>query len=84
MPSSPRSADPARLAGWLRPAYVPGHKRLTVVATGPSGAAWSSDEGDTWTLLPGITNCWAVGFSSWKAGWLKCGNGQIYKIDFKD
>jgi len=64
--------------------YVPGHKRLTVVATGPSGAAWSSDEGDTWTLLPGITNCWAVGFSSWKAGWLGCGNGQIYKIDFKD
>ncbi|HEX7336718.1 MAG TPA: hypothetical protein VF252_05875 [Gemmatimonadales bacterium] len=62
--------------------YVPGHQRLGVVATGPSGAAWSSDEGDTWTLLPGITNCWAVAFSSWKAGWLGCGNGQIYKIDF--
>jgi photosystem II stability/assembly factor-like uncharacterized protein len=62
--------------------YVPGHQRLNVVATGPSGSAWSSDEGDTWTLLPGITNCWAVAFSSWKAGWLGCGNGQIYKIDF--
>lgn len=61
--------------------YVPG-QRLTVVATGPSGAAWSPDEGDTWSLLPGISNFWAVGFASRSAGWLVGGEGQIVKIDF--
>jgi photosystem II stability/assembly factor-like uncharacterized protein len=61
--------------------YVPG-QRLTVVATGPSGAAWSADEGDTWSLLPGVTNYWAVGFASADAGWLAGGNGAILKLDF--
>jgi photosystem II stability/assembly factor-like uncharacterized protein len=61
--------------------YIPG-LRETVVATGPSGAAWSADEGEKWTLLPGVSNCWAVGFSSKKAGWLVGGGGQIIKIDF--
>ena len=64
--------------------YVPGRNKLTVVATGPSGSAWTTDEGDTWTLLPGITNCWAVGFASWKTGWLGCGAGRIFRIDFSD
>jgi photosystem II stability/assembly factor-like uncharacterized protein len=62
--------------------YVPG-KKLTVVATGPGGSAWTADEGGTWTLLPGITNCWAVGFSV-KTGWLGCGAGRIFRIDFSD
>jgi photosystem II stability/assembly factor-like uncharacterized protein len=61
--------------------YVPG-QRLTVVATGPSGAAWSGDEGDTWSLLPGISNFWAVAFASRSAGWLVGGDGQIVKVDF--
>ena len=62
--------------------YVPGQKKLTVVATGPSGSAYSTDEGNTWTLLPGITNCWTVAFATWKDGWLGCGAGRIFKIDF--
>jgi photosystem II stability/assembly factor-like uncharacterized protein len=61
--------------------YVPG-LRLTVVATGPSGAAWSSDEGDTWNLLPGVSNFWAVAFAGKDAGWLVGGGGTIMKIDF--
>ena len=61
--------------------YVPG-LRLAVVATGPNGAAWSPDEGDTWSLLPGITNFWAVAFASRSAGWLVGGGGQIVKLDF--
>ena len=61
--------------------YVPG-QRLTVVATGPSGAAWSPDEGDTWSLLPGLTNFWAVAFASRSAGWLVGVDGQIVKVDF--
>jgi photosystem II stability/assembly factor-like uncharacterized protein len=61
--------------------YVPG-MRLAVVATGPNGAAWSPDEGDTWSLLPGISNFWAVAFASRSAGWLVGGDGQIVKVDF--
>ena len=61
--------------------YVRG-QRLTVVATGPTGAAWSPDEGNTWSLLPGLSNFWAVAFASRSAGWLVGGDGQIVKIDF--
>ena len=61
--------------------YVPG-LRETVVATGPSGAAWSGNEGDTWSLLPGVSNFWAVGFAGKDAGWLVGGEGRILKIDF--
>ncbi|HEY8195992.1 MAG TPA: hypothetical protein VIG04_03350 [Gemmatimonadales bacterium] len=61
--------------------YVPSLKR-TVVATGPSGAAWSSNEGDTWSLLPGASNFWAVGFANEGTGWLVGGNGTILKIEF--
>ena len=61
--------------------YVPG-LRETVVATGPSGAAWTRNEGDTWSLLPGVANFWAVGFASKDAGWLVGGGGTILKIDF--
>ncbi|HET6837551.1 MAG TPA: hypothetical protein VFH24_05875, partial [Gemmatimonadales bacterium] len=60
--------------------YVP--DEVTIVATGPGGAAWSPDEGDSWSLLPGISNFWAVGFASRSAGWLVGGEGQIVKIDF--
>ena len=52
------------------------------MATGPSGAAWTRNEGDSWTLLPGVSNSWAVGFASRDAGWLVGGEGRILKIDF--
>jgi photosystem II stability/assembly factor-like uncharacterized protein len=64
--------------------YVGGSQKLTVVATGPSGAAWSPDEGATWSLLPGVSDFWAVGFASRKAGWLVGGQGKILKISFDD
>jgi len=53
-----------------------------VVATGPGGAAWSPDEGKSWNLLAGITNCWAVAFATQRTGWLGCGAGRIFRIDF--
>jgi photosystem II stability/assembly factor-like uncharacterized protein len=55
---------------------------MTVVATGPGGAAWSRDEGRTWSQLRGISNYWAVGFAARDAGWLVGQAGQILKIDF--
>lgn len=53
----------------------------SVVITGPKGAAWSSDEGGSWTLLPGVKNYWAVAFASPKVGWLGTG-GRILKVSF--
>ena len=61
--------------------YVPGED-MTVVATGPGGAAWSRDEGKTWSQLRGISNYWAVAFAAREAGWLVGQAGQILKIDF--
>ena len=55
-----------------------------VVATGPSGAAWTPDEGDTWFSLPGVTNFWAVAFASPETGWLVGTTGRILKISFED
>jgi photosystem II stability/assembly factor-like uncharacterized protein len=63
-------------------AYVPGGGSRTVVATGPSGAAWSADEGGRWTTLEGVKDYWAVGFASPKAGWLVGTEGRILKIAF--
>jgi photosystem II stability/assembly factor-like uncharacterized protein len=62
--------------------YVSGRLKETVVATGPGGAAWTPNEGDSWSLLPGVTNCWAVAFAGPKAGWLVCGAGRIVKVSF--
>jgi photosystem II stability/assembly factor-like uncharacterized protein len=63
-------------------AYVPGRASRTVVATGPSGAAWSADEGGRWTALEGIKGYWAVGFAGPAAGWLVGTEGRILKIAF--
>ncbi len=48
---------------------TPGRPRY-IVATGPAGAAWTPDEGDTWNLLEGVEGFWAVAFASPDAGWL--------------
>jgi photosystem II stability/assembly factor-like uncharacterized protein len=53
-----------------------------VVATGPAGAAWSFDEGNTWISLPSVQNYWAVAFASHEAGWLVGTEGRILKISF--
>jgi hypothetical protein len=62
--------------------YVPNRQQRTVVATGPGGAAWSPDEGESWTLLEGVSDFWAVAFANQKAGWLVGGNGRILKLSF--
>ena len=57
-------------------------KGRTVVVTGPGGAAWTPDEGDTWFTLPGVTGYWAVAFGSPKTGWLVGTDGRILRVDF--
>jgi photosystem II stability/assembly factor-like uncharacterized protein len=54
----------------------------TVVVTGPGGAAWTPNEGDTWFTLAGVNNFWAVAFGSPKTGWLVGTGGRILRIDF--
>ncbi len=58
------------------------HGSKSVVATGPGGAAWSHDEGTTWTLIPDVTNYWAVAFAGCEVGWLVGTEGRILKIEF--
>ncbi len=62
--------------------YVPGGGKR-VVATGPSGAAWSPDEGDQWFGLPGVENYWAVAFAAPNAGWLVGTEGRVLRIEFQ-
>jgi photosystem II stability/assembly factor-like uncharacterized protein len=59
-----------------------GSHNKTVVATGPGGAAWTPDEGDTWHLLEGVDGYWAVAFANPDAGWLVGTDGRILKISF--
>jgi photosystem II stability/assembly factor-like uncharacterized protein len=62
-------------------AYAPGLGTRAVVATGPGGAAYSTNEGRTWHTLPGVAGCWAVAFAD-RVGWLVGVDGQILKVTF--
>ena len=62
--------------------YLPGPGQRTVVVTGPGGAAWSPDEGGSWTLLPGVEHYWAVAFADSRVGWLVGTEGRILKLGF--
>jgi photosystem II stability/assembly factor-like uncharacterized protein len=55
---------------------------IRVVATAPTGTAWSGDEGKTWTSLPSLSGLWAVDFANEQTGWLVGTKGQIVRIDF--
>jgi photosystem II stability/assembly factor-like uncharacterized protein len=52
------------------------------VITGPGGAAWSPDEGQSWTRLRGVRDFWAVAFANQQVGWLVGTEGRILKITF--
>ena len=57
-------------------------RHKNVVVTGPGGAAWTPDEGDTWSSLAGVTGYWAVAFANQRDGWLVGTKGRILKITF--
>jgi photosystem II stability/assembly factor-like uncharacterized protein len=63
--------------------YVSNAGLTGVVATGPGGAAWSPDEGQTWNPIPGAADYWAVGFATPRAGWLVGTEGRILKLSFQ-
>ena len=55
---------------------------IRVVATAPTGSAWSGDEGRSWKSLSGLSGLWAVDFANEQTGWLVGTKGQIVRIDF--
>ena len=59
--------------------YVPGTMPGTLVAVGPDGAAFTRDDGRTWTVIDGH-NYWSLGFASPRAGWLVGADGRISKV----
>ena len=59
--------------------YVPGPIGGTLVAVGPQGAAYSLDDGSSWTGLDTLSY-WAVGFAGPTAGWAVGPGGRITKI----
>jgi len=59
--------------------FVPGVRVPTVVAVGPGGAAWSRDEGTTWTVI-NRNNYWGIGFASANAGWIVGRGGRITRL----
>ena len=63
-------------------AYVPGTK--TLVALGPSGGDYSTDDGQTWTAItgPGFDTFSFVPRSS--TGWGAGANGAIGRLEFRD
>lgn len=57
---------------------VPGTATPTIVVVGPSGSAYSTDDGDSWTRIDS-TNTWTVTVLSASAGW-SAGRGHISRF----
>ena len=61
--------------------YVPGAPTPTLVAVGPHGADWSTDEGRTWSSADSVSY-WGLGIASPTAGWLVGPEGRIVHVSF--
>ena len=74
-----KRASPALSTGVWGGVFVPGAARPTIVAVGPTGSAWTRDDGVTWTPIDSV-NYWSVGFASSRAGWAVGRDGRITKL----
>ena len=59
-----------------------GEGKRRVVITGPGGAAWTSNEGRRWHVIPDVGDYWAVAFADHRRGWLVGTEGRILKLIF--
>jgi photosystem II stability/assembly factor-like uncharacterized protein len=75
---TPRAAPPLRTGVWGG-VYVPKAARPTIVAVGPAGAVWSTDEGASWITIDTL-DYWSVGFASPRAGWAVGPGGRITRL----
>ncbi|MBC7840700.1 MAG: hypothetical protein H7099_00210 [Gemmatimonadaceae bacterium] len=63
-------------------AYTTVRGKAVVVAVGPGGAAFSVNDGDTWTLLDSAAY-WSVGFGRRGRGWLVGPKGRVVRLDWR-
>ncbi len=61
--------------------YVPGQPSPTLVAAGPKGLDYSTDNGQSWNSLS-TDNYWSVAFAPSGAGWATGTEGKILRIGF--
>ncbi len=59
--------------------YVPGAPVRTLVAVGPQGVAYTTNDGEAWSTLTSA-NHWSVGFAGPEAGWAIGTEGRITKL----
>jgi photosystem II stability/assembly factor-like uncharacterized protein len=62
-------------------AYAPGRVPPLLIAAGPKGAAYSRDDGDTWTALSS-QGYWAVAFAEPSLAWMVGPGGRITRVEF--
>lgn len=62
-------------------AYVPGQSSPTLVAAGPKGLDYSTDNGQTWNSLSS-ENYWSVAFAPSGSGWATGTDGKVLRIEF--
>ena len=74
-----KRGSPALGTGVWGGVFVAGAGTPTVVAVGPTGSAYTRDDGLTWTPIDSL-NYWSVGFASPRAGWAVGTQGRITKI----
>ena len=70
---------PAFKVGSWGGAFVPRARVPTVVAAGPSGAAYTRDDGMSWVPIDTL-NYWTVGIASARTGWLAGTQGRITRL----
>ena len=58
------------------------YERAVVITANAGGAAWTADEGKTWSALKDVSGYWGVAFANPQAGWLVGTKGRILKIGF--
>ena len=58
--------------------YVPGAPTPTLVAVAPTGSAYSTDHGESWTRIDSA-NYWTVAFHGPEVGWA-AGSGHISRV----
>lgn len=63
-------------------AYAMVRGKPVAVAVGPGGAAFSVNDGDTWTLLDSAPY-WSVGFGRRGRGWLVGPKGRVVRLDWR-
>jgi photosystem II stability/assembly factor-like uncharacterized protein len=63
-------------------AYVPGAPTVTIVAVGPGGVSYSSDDGGSWRSIA-VESYWSLAFTDGGVGFLVGPEGRLTRLDFE-